>query len=476
MFFWRKPCVVYFILVLSVASSYLNVQTLHCPSSLTVESIPVRSLEAANALECEGIESGKGCILIKIFDNEKHLLQQAFCQPLSKGLIDIKIDCEKRCVTVSSGSCESKASFGDGFIAHSFLFESDGEEGVFKYQKSYLRTHAKIFRRLSELSSAVTAADGDAKTGGAALKTWEVWLIVIAVVLLSSVLEELSYRKQRSRAIRTNQQLIMLVQTMGTNRDGSLFACDSENITQEITLDNGLRLLAIDTNSDGYMNQFVKLENSAPTDSHDEQQTDEDTAANPPAANPPAGVGDHLEASNMMEENEGDHRVPSSTSPVSFIPSQENKEENAPKQEKWVRHDSLSKANVCVICLVKSSTTILLPCMHLCVCEECAKDLYKSIGGKKCPVCRVKVKGRVKVENHNSCPIDENCVCKNCEKEKRKSVMIPCRHWCVCRNCSKLCGSEISDQVDQSTKEAYTINNCPVCAEPSFGALLIHPS
>lgn len=41
---------------------------------------------------------------------------------------------------------------------------------------------------------------------------------------------------------------------------------------------------------------------------------------------------------------------------------------------------------LCVICLVNLRDTTVLPCRHMCMCHECAKELRKQ--SSKCPICR----------------------------------------------------------------------------------------
>eukprot|EP00933_Yihiella_yeosuensis_P020290 TRINITY_DN16294_c1_g1_i1.p1 TRINITY_DN16294_c1_g1~~TRINITY_DN16294_c1_g1_i1.p1 ORF type:complete len:333 (+),score=44.87 TRINITY_DN16294_c1_g1_i1:168-1166(+) len=50
---------------------------------------------------------------------------------------------------------------------------------------------------------------------------------------------------------------------------------------------------------------------------------------------------------------------------------------------------------LCVICLSDPRTTAVLPCRHLCCCEECARVLsYGSqTRGDQCPICRSKITG-----------------------------------------------------------------------------------
>jgi len=40
----------------------------------------------------------------------------------------------------------------------------------------------------------------------------------------------------------------------------------------------------------------------------------------------------------------------------------------------------------CCVCMEANKTHILIPCAHLCVCENCAKTIMMTT--KECPVCR----------------------------------------------------------------------------------------
>ncbi len=43
----------------------------------------------------------------------------------------------------------------------------------------------------------------------------------------------------------------------------------------------------------------------------------------------------------------------------------------------------------CVVCLDKPKDHVVMPCMHMCLCEDCAKDF----GAKNnCPMCSKKVR------------------------------------------------------------------------------------
>ncbi|ESQ41916.1 hypothetical protein EUTSA_v10013842mg [Eutrema salsugineum] len=50
----------------------------------------------------------------------------------------------------------------------------------------------------------------------------------------------------------------------------------------------------------------------------------------------------------------------------------------------------------CVICLTEPKDTIVMPCRHLCLCSECAKELR--FQSNKCPICRQAIKELLEVE------------------------------------------------------------------------------
>ena len=46
----------------------------------------------------------------------------------------------------------------------------------------------------------------------------------------------------------------------------------------------------------------------------------------------------------------------------------------------------------CVVCWATQRDTIVLPCMHLCLCSQCALTLaleeWQREGRSRCPICR----------------------------------------------------------------------------------------
>ena len=61
-----------------------------------------------------------------------------------------------------------------------------------------------------------------------------------------------------------------------------------------------------------------------------------------------------------------------------------------------VHATDLKAACDCVVCLDKPKTYIILNCMHLCLCEDCANSWMKHKGAantfnKNCPICSKKI-------------------------------------------------------------------------------------
>lgn len=55
-----------------------------------------------------------------------------------------------------------------------------------------------------------------------------------------------------------------------------------------------------------------------------------------------------------------------------------------------------NRNGLCVSCWDEKSTTVLLPCKHLCVCEECTGRLMVS-AQPACPICRKSIHEIMKV-------------------------------------------------------------------------------
>jgi hypothetical protein len=51
--------------------------------------------------------------------------------------------------------------------------------------------------------------------------------------------------------------------------------------------------------------------------------------------------------------------------------------------------DGGNENSECLICMSEVKNTILMPCNHLCVCLDCAKQLI--VKSAKCPICRERI-------------------------------------------------------------------------------------
>ncbi|KAK4524694.1 hypothetical protein GAYE_SCF05G2597 [Galdieria yellowstonensis] len=65
--------------------------------------------------------------------------------------------------------------------------------------------------------------------------------------------------------------------------------------------------------------------------------------------------------------------------------------------ESTMLEESVEDPNLCVICMLNETDTLLLPCRHLCMCAECADRLR--VRSNKCPVCRQTVEWMLQIEN-----------------------------------------------------------------------------
>lgn len=53
----------------------------------------------------------------------------------------------------------------------------------------------------------------------------------------------------------------------------------------------------------------------------------------------------------------------------------------------------------CVICMTEPKDTAVLPCRHMCMCSECAKELR--LQSNKCPICRQPIEELIEIKINN---------------------------------------------------------------------------
>lgn len=62
--------------------------------------------------------------------------------------------------------------------------------------------------------------------------------------------------------------------------------------------------------------------------------------------------------------------------------------------------DVLSSGSECVICLTEKRDTTVLPCRHMCLCNDCAQQLR--FASNRCPVCRTQVQSLLQIKIESS--------------------------------------------------------------------------
>lgn len=54
----------------------------------------------------------------------------------------------------------------------------------------------------------------------------------------------------------------------------------------------------------------------------------------------------------------------------------------------------------CVICMTEAKNTAVIPCRHLCMCSDCAKELR--LQSNKCPICRQPISELIEIKINNT--------------------------------------------------------------------------
>lgn len=82
----------------------------------------------------------------------------------------------------------------------------------------------------------------------------------------------------------------------------------------------------------------------------------------------------------------GEHEVMAVGAPVEGEEADGRLEVGGTSPATGVRTEDNEDDALCVICLTLEKDTVVMPCRHLCLCEECANALMQHT--PKCPVCR----------------------------------------------------------------------------------------
>lgn len=60
---------------------------------------------------------------------------------------------------------------------------------------------------------------------------------------------------------------------------------------------------------------------------------------------------------------------------------------------------ALQTSHECVICLTEPASTAVLPCNHMCLCDDCAERIYREqdVERRRCPMCRSPLGGLLRI-------------------------------------------------------------------------------
>jgi len=95
------------------------------------------------------------------------------------------------------------------------------------------------------------------------------------------------------------------------------------------------------------------------------------------------------------------------------------------------------QASRCIICFENIANHVIVPCGHLCLCDDCVGTINDT-----CPTCRKRVSKKTKVTLWH---------CAVCMGRPASHALLPCGHLCVCGHC------------EDELRTTFIADECPKC-------------
>ncbi|KAG0241875.1 hypothetical protein BGW41_005221 [Actinomortierella wolfii] len=97
--------------------------------------------------------------------------------------------------------------------------------------------------------------------------------------------------------------------------------------------------------------------------------------------------GEVFRSDDLQSPNDSQSNLTPSPQPDPSAPSPQSAEQPQQQQQQPQVNTVLLDAPECVICLTDVKDTLVLPCRHFCICNECA-DVLRRRTPQRCPICR----------------------------------------------------------------------------------------